>query len=139
MDVKELIQQIKTNIEKTANTTAVFGEIKKIGNISIIPVASIRLKGGGGGGFGEPSGSEKPEQPQKAEKPEKEEPVAKGKGGGLGLKVDAEPVGYIEIKGDEARFVEVVNKTKLYLRAIKYAGIFFVLIALKGIFSRRKK
>jgi uncharacterized spore protein YtfJ len=139
MDVKELIQQIKTNIEKTTNTTAVFGDTKKIGNISIIPVASIRVQGGGGGTIGEPCGAEKPEQTQETEKSKKEEPVKKGKGGGLGLKIDAEPVGYIEIKGDDARFVEVTNKTKIYLKAIKYIGIFFVLLAIKGIFRRRKK
>jgi len=139
MDVKELIQQIKTNIEKTADTTAVFGEAKKIGNVSIIPVASIRVHGGGGGSFEEPSITEKVEKPPKEEKSEKDKPTKSGKAGGLGLKIDADPVGYIEIKGDEARFVEVVNKTKIFLKAIRYVGIFFILLALKGIFRRRKK
>jgi uncharacterized spore protein YtfJ len=141
MEIKELIAEIKANIEKTVNIKSIFGDVKKVDNVSIIPVASVRFQGGGGGGFGEMDAKKK-EMPEPLEEAETEKEGAKkgrsSKGGGLGMKVDASPVGYIEIKDSNARFVEIVDKTKIILKGMKLAGIAFVLLALRGLISKRK-
>jgi len=71
MEIKELIAEIKENIEKTANVKSIFGDVKRVDNVSIIPVASVRFQGGGGGGFGEME-SKKKEKPEPLEEPETE-------------------------------------------------------------------
>lgn len=146
VNVKDMIKDLRENIEKTANVKAVFGDEKKIDDISIIPVASIRMKGGSGGGIGtagEPKDMET-EEAEKAteeteEKKEAHHPSATGKGGGLGLDVEANPVGYIEIKDNRTRFVEILDKSKMILKIIRIFGIVIILMAVKGFFKKKKK
>ena len=142
MEIKELIAEIKENIEKTANIKSIFGDVKKADNVSIIPVASVRFQGGGGGGFGEMD-AQKKEKPEPLEEAETEKEGAKkgrsGKGGGLGMKVDASPVGYIEIKDDNAKFVEILDKTKIILNGLKVFMIVFIIHTIRVVLKRRKK
>jgi hypothetical protein len=70
-----------------ASVTAVFGEPIERGELTVIPVASVRWGFGGGGGMS--SGEEQ----------------ASGSGGGGGAAAD--PSGYIEIRGGEAAFRRV--------------------------------
>ncbi len=141
MEIKKLIAEIKENIEKTANVKSIFGDVKKVDNVSIIPVASVRFQGGGGGGFGEMEAKKK-EKPEPLEEPETEKEGVKkgksGKGGGLGIKVDASPVGYIEIKDDNAKFVDILDKTKIILTGLKVFMIVFIIHTIRGVLKRKK-
>ena len=143
MEIKKLIAEIKENIEKTANIKSIFGETKKVDNVSIIPVASIHFQGGGGGGFGEMEGKTQKES-EALEELETEENAKsgkgrKGRGGGMGMKVDVNPVGYIEIKDDNAKFVEIIDKTKIIIKGMKVFMIVFILHTIKHILRRKKK
>ncbi|MBC8525592.1 MAG: hypothetical protein H8D22_01775 [Candidatus Cloacimonetes bacterium] len=143
MEIKKLIAEIKENIEKTANIKSIFGDTKKVDNVSIIPVASIQFQGGGGGGFGEMEG--KPEKESETleevetDENKKRGKGRKGKGGGMGMKVDVNPVGYIEIKDDNAKFVEIIDKTKLIIKGMKVFMIVFILHTIRHILRRKKK
>ncbi len=82
--------------------------------------------------------SETPEEVE-TEEVKKEGKGKKGKGGGMGMKVDVNPVGYIEIKDDSAKFVEIIDKTKIIIRCMKVFMVVFILHTIKHIFRRRKK
>ncbi|MBS3742258.1 MAG: hypothetical protein KGY74_09075 [Candidatus Cloacimonetes bacterium] len=141
MEIKKVIKEFKEQIEKTANVKSLFGEPTEVGELTIIPVASVDMKGGGGGGIGTAG---KPKKKQVAEEEidieEKEEaPAPEGKGGGMGLNVKANPVGYIEIKDDNSRFVEIVDKSKIIFKVIKIIGVLLILGSIKNLFKRKKK
>ncbi len=134
MEVKKLIKEIKENLEKSANTKSIFGDMIKTGDLSIIPVGSIKMKGGGGGGIGS-VGQKKDENIET----EKEEETTSGKGGGMGITVDVNPVGYIKVKNDEAQFVEIIDKNKIILNGLKVLFVMVIFSGLKGLFKRKKK
>ena len=100
MEIKELIKEIKENLEKSANTKSIFGDVMKIDGLSIIPVGSFTMKGGGGGGIGSMGSKTEAEIEKKSESDESGSKT--GKGGGLGMTVDVNPVGYIRIKDGNA-------------------------------------
>ena len=140
MEIKKVIKEFKEQIEKTANVKSLFGEPTEVGELTIIPVASVDMKGGGGGGIGTAGKPKKKESEAEAEVEEKEEaPAPEGKGGGMGLNVKANPVGYIEIKGDVSRFVEIVDKSKIIFKVIKILGVMLILSSIKNLFKRKKK
>lgn len=137
-----MIKDLRENIEKTANVKAVFGDEKKLNGISIIPIASIRMKGGGCGGTGTTGNSEEKSSSTSESDEEKNDskiPSTKGKGGGGGLDVEANPVGYIEVKEGNTRFVEILDKSKMILKGIKILGVVIILSAIKRFLSRKKK
>src|SRR5918994_985901 len=84
-----LLERLADLLGAKATVQAVFGEPVRQGDLTVIPVAGVRWGFGGGGGRSEagPTGP------------------ASGSGGGGG--VAAEPIGYIELRGDEARFVPI--------------------------------
>ena len=84
-----LLERLAELVGGRAGVTAVFGEPIRQGELVVVPVARIRWGFGGGGGRAEdaPSGT------------------ASGSGGGGGVAGD--PVGYIEISGDEAIFRQI--------------------------------
>ena len=106
----------------------------KVDDLSIIPVGSIKMKGGGGGGIGT-AGT----LPDLKKDKSSDEEAATGKGGGLGMTVDITPVGYIKIKDGNAEYVEIVDKTKIILNAIKIFFVMAIFSGLKGLFKRKKK
>lgn len=107
MDVKDIISSVTERVKETANVRVVFGDPLQAGELTLIPVACVKVAGGGG------SGSNK----SNADSGEKDYGLAgdSGSGIGLGLQVVATPIGYIEIKGGEARFVDIIDKNKLAL------------------------
>ncbi|MBN2017057.1 MAG: hypothetical protein JW794_02825 [Candidatus Cloacimonetes bacterium] len=136
MEVKELIQEIKENLEKSANTRSIFGDIMKVEDMSIIPVGSFTMKGGGGGGFGSMAMKGKFDvEETKAD----ESGTPTGKGGGLGLTIDVKPVGYIKIKDGEAEYVEIIDKTSVIKNALKVLIFMIVVSGIKNLFKRKKK
>ncbi len=137
MEVKQLIEEIKENLEKSANTKSIFGDVIKIDDISIIPVGSFTMKGGGGGGFG--SMGSKTETESEEESKSDEAGAKTGKGGGLGLTIDVKPVGYIKIKNGVAEYVEIIDKTRVILNTLKVFIFMIVVSGIKSLFRRKKK
>lgn len=136
MEVKELIKEIKENLEKSANTRSIFGDVMKIEDISIIPVGSFTMKGGGGGGFGSMGSKGEVD----LDETKGDEAGAKtGKGGGLGLTIDVKPVGYIKIKDGNAEYVEIIDKTRVILNVLKVLIFMVVISGIKSLFKRKKK
>jgi len=132
-DVKAMIADVAEKLGKTADVKAAFGEPVQVEGVTIVPVASVSCKGGGGGckgGHGEVFSS-----PKDAE--QDGESSCKGLGGGGGINISSQPVGYIEISNGRARFVEIVDKTKLLSRAIPLAGIAAGLFGLFLLFRRK--
>ncbi len=133
MEIKQLIKEIKENLEKSANTKSIFGDVMKLDGISIIPVGSFTMKGGGGGGIG--SMGTKTE----TELEDDESGSKTGKGGGLGMTVDVNPVGYIKIKDGNAEYVEIIDKTRVILNTLKVLIFIVVVSGIKSLFKRKKK
>lgn len=101
MDAKELIADITQTIQRNASAKAAFGEPYKEGTVTVIPVAKICVKGGGGGGTDMKTNEAKEEKG--------------GKGMGIGLSITTTPLGYLRITQDDAQFIEITDKTKIFI------------------------
>jgi uncharacterized spore protein YtfJ len=114
MDANEIITSITERVKDAANVRVVFGEpVETTSGVTIIPVASVKVAGGGGGGTG------------RGRRRESEETAATGNEGGmgLGLKVMATPLGYIEVKDGTARFVHIADMTKIAVGGMLLTGL----------------
>jgi len=128
MDIHDVLRDVSENIEKSANVKTVFGDPVRVGHHTIIPVATVSVMGGGGGGFAKEGKSGKEKMPG-------------GVGGGMGLRVDSKPVGYIEIKDDDVHFVPTPDVTGMAFRGIlngMVAVLMFGLAAIIRAFKRNK-
>lgn len=132
-DVKALIAEVAEKLGKTADVKAAFGDPVEVEGVTIIPVASVSCKGAGGGGKG--AHEEGAGHQEDAE--EDTGPACKGAGGGGGINVFSQPVGYIEVSDGRARFVEIVDKTKLISKMIPIAGIAMGMLGLFLLFRRK--
>ena len=139
MEIKELIKEIKENLEKSANTKSIFGDVMKIEGLSIIPVGSFTMKGGGGGSIGSMGSKTETETETEDEAKGDESESNTGKGGGLGITVDVNPVGYIRIKDGNAEYVEIIDKTRVILNTLKVLVVMVVVSGIKNLFKRKKK
>ncbi len=117
MELKDSIKEIISEIEKSGDVKAVFGNPIKEGDIIIIPVASVCLAGGGGGGDAD---------------------EAKSKGFGLGYKKMARPVGYIKIENGQVGFEPITDWLKLFYLAAAIFGL-GSLVAMKLAFKLKRK
>jgi uncharacterized spore protein YtfJ len=112
MDAKGLMAELSDQIAKTANSRAVFGEPIQSGENTIVPVARVALRGGGGGGTGDTT-----------MKGDKSGERGQGTGMGLGLNIAATPVGYINMTPTGAEFVPIVDKGRVLLGAMGVLGM----------------
>ncbi len=112
MKPDELIQKIVDQIQKSANIKAILGDPIKQNGLTLIPVASISIKGGGGGGI----------NPQK-EAGTAGQPGPQQGGMGIGVSIGVKPLGYIRILGEHAEFVPIIDKTKIVLGGLITAGL----------------
>lgn len=108
------IERLAEKLGLTAPAANIYGEVVERDGVTVIPVARIMY--GLGGGSGHKGGEE-----------------GTGAGGG----VWAKPVGYIEMKGGEARFRPIRNP--LVTWPLIAAGSLLTLLALKGIFTPARK
>lgn len=122
MELNEAIKQATEQIEKVANVRAAFGEPYEQAGATIIPVAAVVARGCGGGGWQRPEGEAAARGP--------------GRGGGLGMKVESRPVGFIRVVGGEASFEPVFDATLLWKRVTLFGGLALMLL-LWGIGRRR--
>jgi uncharacterized spore protein YtfJ len=122
VELNEAIRQATEQIEKVANVRAAFGEPYEQAGATIIPVAAVMARGCGGGHWGE--------------RPVGEAARGPGRGGGLGMRVESRPVGFIRVAGGEACFEPVFDATLLWKRVTLFGGLALLLL-LWG-FGRRK-
>ena len=153
MKANELIQQITEQVHKNANVRVVFGDAIDKGDITIIPVAKVTLRGGGGGGQGGspiciPNGkfniTQLQVQGQKSDpnpstaKPSEDNASTGNFGMGLGLEIKTIPLGYIHIKNGEARYKEIVDTTKIALNDMLLAGFMMLMFTRMVVLIIRK-
>jgi uncharacterized spore protein YtfJ len=108
------IERLAERIGGAARASAVFGEAVESQGVTVIPVARARWGFGGGGGEREGQESE---------------------GGGGGTMVS--PVGYIELRGGEARFRRIYGRAQIAAAAASF-GLSGV-IALRMARKRRER
>ena len=90
----DLLATLAERIGARAGASNVFGTPVERGDVTVIPVASVRFGFGGGAGS-DPEGRQSGEG---------------GGGGGLSA-----AVGYIELKGDRSRFVPIIHPARMLL------------------------
>ena len=110
---EEILKSITERIKATASVDTLYGESRRIGNTTIIPVAKVSYGFGGGGGEGT--------RPQEGAS----EAPAIGAGGGGGGGVAARPVGYIVVSDGQVEYVSIPS-----WRGILVAGMGGVLVGL---------
>jgi uncharacterized spore protein YtfJ len=115
-----LAERLAERVGGVANAGAVFGDPVERGGVTVIPVAKVRWGAGGGGGTGVKS---------------RQGGEDTGEGGGGGAGVMASPVGYIEIRDGEARFVRVREPADLVPMTLAAGfGAWLLLRGLRGLF-----
>jgi len=114
MNLKEVIQEITDK----SGAKAVFGEAYVKDRVTFIPVAKVSIHACGcerdaqAGGNGQTEGAGR-----------------KKKGPCLGVRVKTIPLGYIEIRQGKARFVEIVDRTKLLQTGLILGGVALFLLS----------
>ncbi len=97
MKTDEVFQEMAGTLKKGFDVGKAFGKPVELQGTTIIPVARINVHGGGGGGEGSVPG----------------EPEQTGAGGGFGFMGGVTPLGYIEAKDGNVRWVQVFDWTKI--------------------------
>jgi uncharacterized spore protein YtfJ len=112
-------------IVERLNVNAVFGEVRREGDVAIIPVAQIGTTFGFGFGSGEGPAEDK-------------EGVATGGGGGGGGMGRARPVGIVKITPDGAHFEPAANPFMVPLAGIAMAAwsVFWITLTVRA-FARK--
>lgn len=128
-NIKSIINDIIEKIQKSANVKAVFGEPIEKGDVTVVPVSRVSVYGGGGGGL-----LESVERKEQKEDKKKEN----GSGMGMGVITRTEPVGFIQIKDDEAVFKEVTDRKRIILAGMGLGAfaVFSMTRILKKIMKR---
>jgi uncharacterized spore protein YtfJ len=118
-----VVSQILDRIRATARVELVYGEERKVGDKTIIPIAAVGYTfGAGAGGGTAPSHNGHDE-------------TAIGGGGGGGGAVRVQPVGVLEITPEDTRLVPVIDWTRIATTALTVFGIWMVF---RTVFRRRK-
>lgn len=97
MKTDEVFQEMAGTLKKGFDVGKAFGKPVELQGTTIIPVARISVHGGGGGGEGSVPGEEE----------------QTGAGGGFGFMGGVTPLGYIEAKDGNVRWVQVIDWTKI--------------------------
>ena len=121
-----VVGTILDRIRATARVELVYGEERKIGEKTIIPVAAIAYAFGGGAGGGVESARHNGHSEDGG--------GAVGGGGGGGGSVRVQPVGVLEVTDDETRLVPILDWTRIITTALTGAA---AVIIVRAIFRRR--
>jgi uncharacterized spore protein YtfJ len=117
-----LVSSIAERLRTSARVEVVYGEERKIGDKTIIPIAVVAYGfGGGSGGGAAPSENGA-------------SGVASGGGGGGGGGVRVQPVAVLEVTGDESRILPVIDWTRIISTAITMFGMWMLV---RSLFRRR--
>jgi uncharacterized spore protein YtfJ len=117
-----LVSQIAERLKTSARVEVVYGEERRIGDKTIIPIAVVAYAfGGGSGGGAAPSGNGTSE-------------ATTGGGGGGGGGVRVQPVAVLEVTGDDTRVLPVLDWTRIVTTGITVFGMWMVI---RSLFRRR--
>jgi uncharacterized spore protein YtfJ len=117
-----VIGGILERIRATARVELVYGEERKVGEKTLIPVAAVAYTFGGGAGGGTASHNGHGEE------------AGVGGGGGGGGSVRVQPVGVLEVTADETRLVPIIDWSRIATTALTAFGVWMVF---RTIFRRR--
>jgi uncharacterized spore protein YtfJ len=120
---EHVIGGILDRIRNTARVELVYGEERKIGDKTIIPIAAVAYTFGGGAGGG--SGPDNKNGSSD---------IAMGGGGGGGGAVRVQPVAVLEIEDDETRVVPVLDWSRIITTSLTVFGVWMVF---RTIFRRK--
>jgi len=119
---KEILQSMSERLASSANVKQVFGEPIQVGGKTVVPVARVHYRLGGGWGGGEQGSGTA------------EHPLAAGAGGGGGF-VTASAVGALEIDETGVRFVHFFDPADVAKLCVAGA---MALLVLGRVFGPRK-
>jgi uncharacterized spore protein YtfJ len=117
------VSQIAERLRTSARVDVVYGEERKIGDKTIIPIAVVAYMFGAGAG-----GGIAPHENGASNA------TSSGGGGGGGGGVRVHPVGVLEVTGDETRVVPVLDWTRIITAGITILGIWMMI---RAVFRRR--
>ncbi len=119
-----VVGSILDRIRTTARVELVYGEERRIGEKTIIPVAAVAYAfgGGSGGGAAAPSSNGHGEE------------ASVGGGGGGGGSVRVHPVGVLEITEDDTRLIPILDYTRIITTGLTALGAWMIF---RTIFRRR--
>lgn len=120
-----VVGTILDRIRATARVELVYGEERRVGEKTIIPVAAIAYAFGGGAGAGVEASRHNGHS---------EDGGSVGGGGGGGGSVRVQPVGVLEVTDDETRLVPILDWTRIITTAV--TGVAALMIV-RAIFRRR--
>jgi uncharacterized spore protein YtfJ len=113
-----VVSSIAERLRTSARVEVVYGEERKIGDKTIIPIAVVAYGfGGGSGGGAAPSENGATG-------------VASGGGGGGGGGVRIQPVAVLEVTGDDSRILPVIDWTRIITTAITMFGMWMLIRSL---------
>ncbi len=118
------LSEMLERIRASARVELVYGEERKVGDKTLIPIAAVAYTfGAGAGGSTGPAsnGHEGGEAPI-------------GGGGGGGGAVRVQPVGVLEVDGDETRLVPILDWTRIITTGLTAFAVWMVF---RTIFRRR--
>ena len=116
------LSEMLERIRATARVELVYGKGRKVGDKTLIPIAAVAYTfGAGAGGGTTPASNGGGEAPM-------------GGGGGGGGAVRVQPVGVLEVDGDETRRVPILDWTRIITTGLTAFGIWMVF---RTIFRRR--
>jgi len=120
-----VVGTILDRIRATARVELVYGEERKVGEKTIIPIAAVAYTFGGGGGGGTgPS--------HNGSNGHTEDAVGGGGGGGGAVRV--QPVGVLEVTDDDTRLVPILDYTRIITTGLTALGVWMVF---RTIFRKR--
>jgi uncharacterized spore protein YtfJ len=130
--VTQVVEPLEDVMERM-DVKTVFGEPFQEGDVTIIPVAEVKVMIGYGFGFGETSGEGTDE--------ELEAEMGAGGGGGAGASGKATPKGYIRITPEGVWFDPIANEAAIPLAGIAMVAwsVFWLMKTIRtiaGIFSK---
>ncbi len=118
------LSEMLERIRATARVELVYGKERKVGDKTLIPIAAVAYTFGAGAGGGTApasNGDDGGEAPM-------------GGGGGGGGAVRVQPVGILEVDGDDTRLVPILDWTRIITTGLTAFGIWMVF---RTIFRRR--
>ena len=121
---RDTLSDLQERIRATARVELVYGEERKVGTKTLIPIAAVSYAFGAGAGGG--TGT--------ATNGHSGGDVPTGGGGGGGGAVRVHPVGILEIEDEETRLVPVFDWTRILTTALTVFGVWMVF---RQIFRKR--
>lgn len=114
-------------VAKKAGPGAVFGDPVVVGEVAVIPVATVSYGGGGGSGYGS------------GDMPEGDEAApghGEGGGTGFGFGVNARPVGSLEVTPTTVTYSPMIDYSRLAAIWSWISGIALLIFVLRLAFGR---